>query len=207
MATYQPIAADATDLPINEIVLNVEWAGLVIEHLTALQSSSSWSGTDAEIEHCISQIETVKDLLMGYDLIPPNIAFQASKASSQALNDNNTVLCPMTTLENNAGGYYNTGNSRFTPLKAGRYGVWVNLNFTGAALRGWEVRRNGSMVLTSSGNTPNGTTPLTYSLSGYGEVYLDGVDDYLELFVWRFANNVTVNSGLISTWGARLVAW
>lgn len=135
----------------------------------------------------------------------PNVAFQASKAVNQTLSDNNTVLCPMPTIENNAGGYYNNSTSRFTPLAAGRYGVWVNLNFSGAALRTWEVRKNGLMVLTGSGNTPNGTTSLAYNLTGYGEVTLDGIDDYLELFVSRFANNVVVTAGLTSVWGARLL--
>lgn len=203
MARYQPIAAEATDLPINEIILNVEWAGLVIESLTNLQSASAWDGTDSEVEHCISQIETIKDLLMGYDLIPANIAFQAQKASDQAFNSGTPALCTFTTIQNNSGGYYNTGNSRFTPLSAGRYAAWVNLGFTGTGNREIYLRKNGSVIAQAFAAYPGSNERTAHAL--YTEIDLDGIDDYLDVFCARSGSNITAASGAHSWWGARLV--
>lgn len=203
MSPYQPISDSATDLPINEIIMNAEWAGLVIESLTELQSARYWDGTNAEVEHCIGQIETIKDLLMGYDLIPANIAFQAGKPASQTFTSGTPGLCTFTSIQNNAGGYYNTANSRFTPLSAGRYGVWVNLVFGGTGNRMIFLRKNGTTLATTESGPAAGNERTNHAI--YIETDMDGIDDYLDVFCSRSGADISTLAGAGCWWGARLV--
>jgi hypothetical protein len=163
MATYQPIAADATDLPINEIILNVEWAGLVIESLTELQSARFWNGTDEEIEHCISQIETVKDLLMGYDLTPPHIGFTAIKPIGQTQTPNALTVQTFTNVVNNDGSAWNSSTSRFTAPIGGRYDFFTGITSTG--LNGLQITKNGTVVVSVVPSANYGTISISLVLA------------------------------------------
>lgn len=206
MAKYLPIAGEATDLPINEIVINSLWAGLVIESLTPLRSPSAWAGTPEEIQHCIDQIDTIQDLLMGYDLIPPNIAFQATGSANQAIGGGTTPKITFDTEQRDVGGYYDTTTSRYTPLRAGTYGVWVVINFSAGNVRSVFLRKNGTQVATmQSGESGFPSNIATISL--YVELDMNGTTDYLEVFGAMSGGGTVVKVGMASWWGARLVAW
>lgn len=202
---YLPLDVEATDLPVNEILLNVYWAGLIIESLTNLQSPYQWLGDDTQVEFCINQIEQCKDLLMGFDnLILPNIAFQAQKASNVTVTSGTPALLTFGTIQHNQGGYYNTGNSRFTPLQSGRYKVWINVIASGTGNRDFLLRKNGSTIASTQSGPSSGNQVTSHVL--VTEVDMDGIDDYLEVFVARSGSNFDVLGGSGTWWGARLVA-
>lgn len=186
MATYQPIAADATDLPINEIIMNVEWAGLVIESLTELQSARFWNGTPEEIEHCISQIETVKDLLMGYDLTPPHIGFTARKPSGQTVSANTLTILTFTSVLDNEGSAWDSSTSRFTAPIAGRYNFFVGVTSTG--LNGLTLTRNGTAIVNTIPPANYGALSLSLQMAA---------GDYVQILAstsGTFIGGVTLNT-------------
>lgn len=138
-------------------------------------------------------------------VVPIPNAFEAQKTVFQTLDSNSSVLIPMTTVLRNAGGYYNPATSRFMPLVAGTYQIWVSLQMNGTAYRQMEVRKNGTVVKVNSFSASPATTTISALISIFSEIELDGVDDYLELWGSRFGSNVDISAGIGSIWGARLV--
>jgi len=133
----------------------------------------------------------------------PDIAFQAQKPNVQTFTSATATLCTFPTILHNAGGYYNAANSRFTPLVAGRYGVWVNLVFGGTGNRMIFLRKNGVSSATAESGPAAGNERTNHTM--YAEVDMDGIDDYLEVLCSRSAADISTLAGAGCWWGARLV--
>ena len=163
MAKYLPIAGEATDLPINEIVINSLWAGLVIESLTPLRSPSAWAGTPEEIQHCIDQIDTIQDLLMGYDLTPPHISFTVIKGGGQTVTANTFTILSFAGVNNNTGGGWDGANNRFVAPIKGFYSFIANVQSTG--LSGLQINVNGAAQYRGDPTNNNGTIGVGIELN------------------------------------------
>jgi hypothetical protein len=131
-----------------------------------------------------------------------DISFDVKKVGgSQAITSSIWAKVTGWTENYDNGGYFDTTNSRFLPLVAGVYHVSAFLTLAGASDQSTQhmaIYKNGSVYKwTRFKQSGTGECGMTISC----DVYLDGVDDYIELDVWSNGGNTNINgSSNVDAW-------
>ena len=142
-----------------------------------------------------NQIVTIPDAT-GTVMVSGNMpAFSVYMGSNQAISNNTTTKIAFDTKDYDTNTNYNTSTYRFTPTVAGYYqisgAIGVTSAITGSIGLALAIQKNGSQI---------GQTIGTASSSFPGPavsrlVYLNGSTDYIELYVYTNAGNITLQGG------------
>lgn len=138
--------------------------------------------------------------------LPAFFFARASAGTTIAANTWQKINCAEEVVD--AEGWYNTANSRFTPLKAGYYLVGFSCTFgSDASLPtvGARIYHNGTVSNAGFPTTIYGSQ-FTAASSGMtalavGLTYLDGVDDYIEPFGYKSSSPGTLLVSNGQYWG------
>jgi len=154
--------------------------------------------------------DDVKDMIQAHAV---DVSVHARLSSVQSVASSTVTTVVWNAEDKDTHGYYNTADGKFTPALAGTYRVTVyaniNLATDGKVLK-TGITRNGITTI-DIGQVRTGAVG-NVGCPGSGRVYLDGVDDYIVIFVWH--DDATSRDLQTSSWvdierisSADLVGW
>lgn len=112
------------------------------------------------------------------------VSFSVTQGSAQTIPNNSSTKITLDTGGFDHGGYFNTSNSRYTPLVQGVYSFVFQAAFvapaSAAIVAEFHIHKNGVAVATSKTNVPLGEF-FSFSIPYVSE--MNGVSDYVECFV------------------------
>jgi len=125
--------------------------------------------------------------------------------TNQTITSNVTTKLTLNGENFDTHGYFDsTTNYRFTPKISGYYQLNAATRLTTTSARGCtlSVYKNGSLLVSASGNDGSGAATPVVGASIGTVVYLNGTTDYIEMYIYCFDNSgaPVVQAGAAATW-------
>ena len=104
------------------------------------------------------------------------LIYATTSASTSVATGTTPVKITLNTVSPDTNNNFSTANSRFTPTVAGHYQINGYVNGTASAMTAYISRNNTDRI------AGNSVAAVTYQSVASVILFLDGVDDYIELF-------------------------